>query len=427
MAPCPTTGTNLAAILEDARRRSLELLEDLDNVQFHSVPLIPIINPPLWEIGHVAWFQEKWVLRHLRGRDPILPHADSLWDSAAVAHDSRWTLPLPSRRETLGYAREVLNRALDLLPSGEVTQAQAYFHWLAVMHEDMHGEAFAYTRQTLGYRPPPSLAPVEQPAARVPDGDVAVAGGEFELGARPGAGFVFDNEKWAHPVQVTPFRIARTPVTNAQFAEFVDDGGYHRPELWSEEGRAWLDRAEPRRPLYWISDRGGWHYRHYDRVVPLPVDLPAIHVNWHEAEAWCRWAGRRLPTEAEWEFAAGSPDKRKFPWGDAQPTAERARLDGAGAAPAPVTAYAAGDTPDGCRQMIGSVWEWTASDFLPYPGFVLDPYKEYSQPWFTPGYKALRGGCWATRSRLIRNTWRNFYTKDRRDVFGGFRTCAASL
>jgi iron(II)-dependent oxidoreductase len=150
-----------------------------------------------------------------------------------------------------------------------------------------------------------------------------------------------------------------------------------------------------------------------------------LHVNWFEAEAWCRWAGRRLPTEAEWELAASGPSKRPFPWGDEPPAPLRAHLDGETIGPVSVDALPAGDSPLGCRQMVGNVWEWTATDFEPYPSFVIDPYKEYSQPWFGPTRKVLRGGCWATRSRLIRNTWRNFYDKHRRDVFAGFRTCAA--
>jgi iron(II)-dependent oxidoreductase len=165
-------------------------------------------------------------------------------------------------------------------------------------------------------------------------------------------------------------------------------------------------------------------YRVYDRVLPLPLAHPVIHVNWYEAEAYCRWAGRRLPSEAEWELAASGFDKASYPWGEEAPSDDRAHLDAAALGCAPVDEYGAGDSPYGCRQMIGNVWEWTATDFLPYPGFVIDPYKEYSQPWFGPERKVLRGGCWATRSRLIRNTWRNYFTKERRDIFAGFRTCA---
>jgi iron(II)-dependent oxidoreductase len=417
----------LISMLTDSRRRTLDLVSDLTGEQM-KVPLLPIINPPVWEMGHVAWFQEKWVLRHLRGREPIRPWADAVWDSAAVPHDDRWDPP--SREETLHYMKEVFARAVDSLPAGEVSEKEAYFYWLAIMHEDMHAEAFTYTRQTLGYRapaPPPGQQGFGS-AGRAP-GDAAIPGGEFLLGAEPGSVFVFDNEKWAHPVAVGPFSIARTAVTNGEYANFVEDGGYGRRELWSEEGWNWREKEGARCPVYWVRDGDRrWRRRHYDQIVELGEDLPVIHVNWYEAEAYCRWAGRRLPTEAEWEMAASldlrEQRKREFPWGEEPPGPARAHLDGRAAGCIPAAALSAGESAFGCRQMIGNVWEWTASDFQPYPGFVLDPYKEYSQPWFGSERKVLRGGCWATRSRLIRNTWRNFFPKDRRDIFAGFRTCA---
>ncbi|HZS50080.1 MAG TPA: selenoneine synthase SenA [Bryobacterales bacterium] len=431
--------TELETMLRDARRRTLELVCDLTEAQMR-VPLLAIINPPVWEIGHVAWFQEKWVLRHLLGKDPIRPDGDAIWDSAVIAHDDRWsTLP---RSATLRYMQEIFDRVIDSLPQGDVADSEAYFYWywLAVMHEDMHGEALMYTRQTLGY-PEPELA-LEGTAGLgqetgggwdgpEAEGDVFMPGGLFQLGAKPGKTFVFDNEKWAHAVKVQSFAISRTPVTNRQFAEFVNDGGYRRRGLWSEEGWSWREKAQAEHPVYWIPQTGGrWMRRHFDQIVPLGEDLPVIHVNWYEAEAYCAWAKRRLPAEAEWEMAAScespsSGKKREFPWGDERPTAERAHLDARTLGCVPASDLAAGDSAAGVRQLIGNVWEWTASDFQPYPGFVVDPYKEYSQPWFGAGRKVLRGGCWATRSRLIRNTWRNFYTKDRRDVFAGFRTCAA--
>lgn len=421
--------SDLIAMLVDSRTRTLELVNDLSDEQMR-VPLLGIINPPVWEIGHVAWFQEKWVLRHLRGEPPVRADADALWDSIAIPHDDRWELPLPSRETTLGYMQEVFDRVIQRLPSGEIPDEEAYFHWLVVMHEDMHDEAFTYTRQTLGY-PAPKLSTGGQPAcpAAPVSGDASFPGGTFLLGAAPGETFVFDNEKWAHQVEVEPFAMARSLVTNGEFREFVDDGGYKRPEWWSEEGRRWREREQAEHPIYWIPDPSGWLERRFDQVAPLREDLPVIHVNYYEAEAFCRWAGRRLPTEAEWEMAAcwepGSPGaKRKFPWGDEPPTGERAHMDAATIGPAPANALPAGDSASGIRQMIGNVWEWTSSDFLPYPGFVVDPYKEYSEPWFGSERKVLRGGCWATRSRLIRNTWRNFFPKDRRDIFAGFRTCA---
>jgi iron(II)-dependent oxidoreductase len=294
----------------------------------------------------------------------------------------------------------------------------------------MHAEAFTYTRQTLAYRAPPGREDLSHDDRDEPClGDVEIAGGEFRLGAEPGDGFVFDNEKWAHRVRIAPFRMARAAVTNGEFAVFVDDGGYARRELWCPAGWAWRVRAAAEHPVYWRREGRAWLERRYDEIEALAPGSPVMHVNWYEARAYCAWAGRRLPTEAEWEFAAatqppGGDGKRRYPWGDAAPTAERANLFGAARGPISAGALAAGDSAWGCRQMIGNVWEWTQDAFAPYPGFVADPYKEYSEPWFGD-HKVLRGGCHATRASLIRNTWRNFYTPDRRDVFAGFRTCAA--
>ena len=419
------SANELRSALLDARRRTLELFSDLSDEQL-AVPEIDIINPPVWEIGHVAWFQERWALRHLRGENSIHSHADEFWDSAAVSHHSRWELPLPSRDGTLQYMQDVLDKALDRLPNGDLTEEEAYFYWLPLMHEDMHDEAFAYTRQTLGYPPPTGWHSAAETDDRDIDrSDVDVEGGKYRLGAKPDEKFVFDNEKWAHEIEVRSFAMARCAVTNLQFSEFVNDGGYSRREWWSDEGWIWRQRENAEHPVYWTPQQNGkWMYRFYDKALPLPASQPVIHVNWYEADAYCRWAGRRLPSEAEWELAASGMAKARYPWGAEKPTAQRAHLDACSWGCIPATERAAGDSEFGCRQMIGNVWEWTADDFLPYPGFVIDPYKEYSQPWFGSERKVLRGGCWFTRSRLIRNTWRNYFQKDRRDVFVGFRTCA---
>jgi iron(II)-dependent oxidoreductase len=258
-------------------------------------------------------------------------------------------------------------------------------------------------------------------------GDTQVQGGSFMLGATPSDGFVFDNEKWAHRVEIDSFRIARTCVTNGQFAAFVEDGGYSRAQLWCPEGLAWRCEANAAHPVYWHKNGDSWRVRVFDESRPLIADSPVIHVNWYEADAYCRWAGRRLPSEAEWEYAAATgPErgpKRRYPWGDGEPDSHLANVYGGAGQTVAVDAYAPGDSAWGCRQMVGNVWEWTAGAFHPFPGFVADAYKEYSEPWFGD-HKVLRGGCFATRGNLIRNTWRNFYTPDRRDVFAGFRTCA---
>ncbi len=424
--------------LVDARARTLALFDGLP-IDPSSVPRIPIVNPPLWELGHLAWFQERWTRRHLRGHASLRDDADSLWDSAAIAHDLRWELPLPSRDDTLAYARGVLERVVAELDSARAGQREEYFHRLVTYHEDMHGEAFVYTRQTLGLASPRGVAATasgrRDPRGRACSsevggahtGDARIPGGTIEIGARRDLPFVFDNEKWAHSVEIAPFEIALAPVTQSEFQDFVSARGYEREKWWSAEGWRWRNAVEAAHPVYWTrASTGRWMRRAYGELVPLEPHKPMLHVAWYEAEAFCNFAGRRLPTEAEWERAAsGGRGARAslYPWGDEPPDGARAHLDLSSDGCCDVGAHAAGDSAFGCRQMIGNVWEWTASDFLPYPGFVADPYREYSEPWFGT-HKVLRGGCFATRARLLRNTWRNFYTPDRRDVLAGFRTCA---
>lgn len=434
-------------LLREVRERTLTLITDLDDEQLIG-PRLSIVNPLRWEIGHVAWFQEYWVLRHLNHRAPILDGGDTLYDSASVAHDTRWDLPLPSRTDTISYMQRVLDQVVHMYDREEPTDDATYFLSLVLLHEDMHAEAITYTRQTLGYAAPRFKVTDEIMRARVNEpanremrnheplknelGDALVPGGTFVLGSTPGKRFVFDNEMSAHEVEVLPFAISRTSVTNAQYAAFVDDGGYDRQTLWCYDGWRWRESAGAKHPVYWRFSEGWWR-RNFDQMVSLEDHLPVLHINWYEAGAFCRWAGRRLPTEVEWEMAASAeprPDgnglascKRSFPWGDEMPTVDRANLDWREMGCLDVRSLPASDSAFGCRQMMGNVWEWTTSDFLPYPGFLSGPYKEYSEPWFG-NHKVLRGGCWATRSHLIHNAYRNFYTPDRRDVWAGFRTCA---
>ncbi len=413
------------------------MVADLTDAQLLAEPMA-IVNPLLWEIGHVAWFQEKWVLRHCWGMPPIRPEVDELYDSAAIAHDTRWDLPLYKRSDTIEYMAQVRDRIVERLSERDASAEEAYFVLLSVFHEDMHDEAFTYTRQTYGWPAPRFAAqPAGQTAfaakASEPDdsfaigADAEIPGGRFLLGASDDEPFVFDNEKWAHPVEVAPFRISKTALTQGEYRRFVEDGGYLQRACWSDEGWEWREGAEAEHPVHWQMGASGWERRKFDRWVTLEPAKPVVHVNCHEAEAYCRWAGRRLPTEAEWEMAASfdieSGRKRRYPWGDDPPPSTKANLDWGAMDTADVRAFPEGDSPCGCRQMIGNVWEWTATSFGPYPGFVADPYKEYSEPWFGD-HRLLRGGAWTTRSRLIRNTWRNFYKPDRRDVWCGFRTCA---
>lgn len=420
-----TTGNenSSAALLDAARARTLALVSKLEADQWLG-PKLDIVNPPLWELGHLGWFEEYWCLRQGNPDQSSLgADADRLYNSAQVPHARRWSLPLPEPVATQRYlaaVRAAVHERIAREPGID------YFATLSAFHEEMHCEALTYTRQTLGYSAPDG---VTKPVAGKPwPGDVEIDGGRFHLGAIDDGRFVFDNEKWAHSVEVHPFRMARAPVTCAQYAEFVEAGGYATPKWWSAEGWNWRTSHDLACPRYWQNDGTGWYRRLFDRVEPLPEHEPVIHVGCYEAEAWCRWAGRRLPTEAEWEFAAATApgemdSKRHYPWGKPPADASAANLFGVAGRCLPVDACAAGDSGWGVRQMIGNVWEWTADWFQPYPGFVRDPYAEYSEPWFG-NHKVLRGGCHSTSGTLIRNTWRNFYMPGRNDVYAGFRTCA---
>jgi iron(II)-dependent oxidoreductase len=434
-APRDLDAADLAGWVREAADRLTDLVADLDDKQMVG-PRLPTVNPLIWEIGHITWFQEVFVLRRQLSEPPIIGHADAIWDSAAIPHDTRWYLSLPSREETLAYIREVTERVADRVTGPDATAQLRYIARYAVHHHDMHTEALTYTRQTLGY-PPPRLPGLEtgprQPADAGPlDGDCPVGGGRFLLGADRDGGFVHDNEKWIHPVDLAPFAIARAPVTQARYAGFVEDGGYHRRELWDSDGWAWRTATGAECPVYWRRGPDGFQRRDFDRWVPLEPHRPVSHVCWYEADAYCRWAGRRLPAEAEWEAAAiGEPDasgalrpaRRRYPWGDEPCGPQRANMDWQHLGTADVAAFPAGDSAFGCRQMIGNLWEWTGTTFGPYPGFEQDAYRDNSWPFFGQR-KVLRGGAWATRSRFIRATTRNYFTPDRRDVPAGFRTAA---
>ena len=418
---------DILLLLADARARTHAYTSDLSTEQFR-VPLLDIINPFVWELGHIGYFAEFWILRNLYGRPPIITRADQLYDSAKIPHDDRWSLPLPSRAETLAFMQQELDAVAQAARRNEPAQKDAqYFHKLALYHEDMHGEAFVYTRQTLGYGRPSSSGRQHAKSGPLP-GDARIPAGTYGIGARPDDGFVFDNEKWAHNVSLGAFEIARAPVTNAEYAAFVEDAGYRRRELWSDEGWSWRQTSALEHPIYWrqgSDPRALWERRHFDTWIEVSPDEPVCHVSWHEAQAFCAWAGRRLPSETEWEVAATGGQRRRYPWGDGASPLERANVDASVGNVVDVGAHPEGDSPFGCRQMIGNVWEWTSTPFGPYPGFTPDPYKEYSEPWFGT-HMVLRGGAWSTRARLITTRWRNFYRPTRCDIITGFRTCRAS-
>ncbi|MGZ5891300.1 MAG: selenoneine synthase SenA [Caldimonas sp.] len=381
-------GAALAAALRDSRSTTLARTMD---VAAWPVPRGPGVNPVAWELGHLAWFAEFWILRgpHSIGasgfvdaaRPPRRCGPDAIFDSARLAHADRWDAPLPSRSELVERLAAQLEACVEsVVPGGD--DAANYFHRLALFHEDMHGEAFAWLRAALGWPAPAGLEAMPVVAAGEP---LRVDGGEVEIGRTTEApGFSFDNELPAQRLRIAPFEIDASPVSNGQFLEFVSAGGYDEASFWPGEAGAWRSspgRAQPQRWRH--GDGAGWQARWFDRWLPLVPDAPVVHVNAWEAEAYCRWAGRRLPSAAEWELAAREPG---FRWGR-------------------------------------SVWEWTGDAFRPYPGFVPGPYRDYSQPWFGD-HRELRGGSIATHDRLHHPCYRNFFTPDRSDVFAGFRTAA---
>ena len=423
----------LAAMMRSAHQRSMEMLDGLSAEQLIG-PKLPTVNPLLWEVGHVAWFHEYFILRREHGYEPLLERGDALYDSIAIAHETRWDLPIYPLDEMRAYMAQVHDTLIGRLDGGLAGSRESFLYQFTTFHEDMHDEAFLWARQTHGYHAPilrpDQPRPAFTPAAGQLEDDAEIPGSWFALGSPPEADFVFDNEKWGHDAWIRPFRMARAPVTNTEFAAFIADGGYETPAYWGADGWRWRTETAANHPVFWRpGGTAGWQLRRFDQWLDLPPDEPVIHVNWHEASAWCRWAGRRLPTEAEWEFAAtmreapGGLVKARYPWGMENPEPRHANLDGFALGPVDVAAHEEGDNFWGCRQMLGNVWEWTTDTFGPFPGFSPDDYKEYSEPLFGDT-KVLRGGAWTTRARMASPTYRNYFGPERRDVFAGFRTCA---
>lgn len=440
--------TGLLAELETARQRTRELITSLAEGQL-DVPYHPGVNPPLWEMGHAAFFYEVFVFQLLDGTPSYNPAMDDLWDSFHIDHVDRWRRDLfPGLEETLVYFNTIYDRVAERIRRKPLSDRDLYLYRYAIFHQNMHIESLIWCRQTVGYPGPPGLVAPHGPAPEPVDGDADIPGGTYLIGMPADspdyatADFAFDNEKPAFEVTVAPFHISRTLVSSRQFLAFVEDDGYRRPQLWSFGGRKWLQTETdvalvhgasgpvlqaPRHPLYWRWHNGQWEERLFDRWQPLNLDAPVTHISFWEAEAYCQWAGRRLPTEAEWEVAAlanrpGEPFRR-YPWGNDEPTPERVDMDARHMAQQPVWDYPQGESPYGCRQMVGTVWEWTSSQFLPYDGFSVDMYPFMSTLQFGD-HKVTKGGSCATSSCLIRGTYRQAYLPLRNDVYTGFRTCA---
>lgn len=428
-ASTTTVKEQLAARLEDARQRTEDLLERVDDqrlMQQHNA----LMGPLVWDYAHAGVYEELWLVHELTGEPFIDERYLHLYDAFENPRRVRGSLPLMNRQEAQAYRDRVRARALEILQDVDLESdhpllRDTYVYRTVIEHEHMHDETMLQALQLLpgGYHPvlPPSIE------ARLVSLDmVAVGAGRYAIGSDAYA--PWDNEHPRHEVAVPAFHIDRFPVTNGQYRAFMDDGGYRRPELWSDAGQAWLAETGAVAPEFWHRDGGEWVRDRFGHLEPVPWDQPVMHVCYYEADAYARWAGKRLPTEIEWEIAAAwDPEAermRRYPWGDAAPTAKHTNLDQWRYGCAPVGAYPEGRSALGCEQMVGEVWEWTSSDFHGYPGFTAFPYREYSEVFFGPEYKVLRGASWAARPSVARCSFRNWDYPIRRQIFAGFR-CAA--
>jgi len=392
----------IAQRLAEARERTLELIEPLDDGQLNRV-YSPILSPLAWDLGHIANFEELWLVQRVGGREPLHGELGRFYDAIENPRRTRGELSILRDDELRAYLGEVRDRTLEVLDTVELSADSpdpllrgGFVYEMLLAHEHQHNETMLQLLQMVERYQPlrRDRGPAAEPTAGGPE-MVAVGGGEWMIGAAAD-GFAYDNERARHAVKLAPFEIDRTPVTNGAYAEFVKANG-----------------AEP--PMYWERDgEGGWICTAMGRAEPVDPAHPVIHVSWHEADAFARWVGKRLPSEREWEVACTGA------------SAERANLDQLAFGTAPAGAYADGAAECGALQMLGDVWEWTASDFLAYPGFRPFPYPEYSERFFGDSHKVLRGGAWATRRTTIRRSFRNWDLPQRRQIFAGFR-CVRDL
>lgn len=420
----------LAALLV-ARERTALLTDSVDDGELtaqHS----PLMSPLVWDLAHIGNQEEQWLLRAVGGREALRPEIDGLYDAFEHSRASRPSLPLLPPAEARAYAADVRGRALDILEGtplhegGRPLVRSGFAFGMIAQHEQQHDETMLITHQLRAG--PAALSAPEPPAPTDEAGlpaEVLVAEGPFTMGTSVDP-WALDNERPAHRREVAGFFIDTAPVTCGAYERFIEDGGYSERRWWAPEGWDMITANGLTAPLFWHRDAGQWLRRRFGVTEPVPRDEPVLHVSWYEADAYARWAGRRLPTESEWEKAArhdpATGRSLRYPWGDEDPAPDHANLGQRHLRPAAAGAYPAGRSPLGVGQLMGDVWEWTSSDFLPYPGFAPFPYREYSDVFFGPEHKVLRGGSFAVDAVACRGTFRNWDLPVRRQIFSGFRT-----
>jgi iron(II)-dependent oxidoreductase len=410
---------DLVSVLVEARERTLTLVASLDDEALECVHST-LMSPLVWDLGHIAAFEDLW-LNHRYGDRPLLrDELADVYDAFETPRAGRGDLPFLKTDEVKAYMEAVRERTLEVIEE----RGTADVHELVIRHEQQHNETMLQTMQIAHLEPGlgrTACAPKPRGASGLDLIDIPA--GPCTIGA-PAHGFAYDNERPLHNTDVRGYLIGHTPITNASFLTFVEGGGYERREWWSDEGWAWKEEYDITRPEGWTPGLDAeWRL---SKLEPLHPDRPVVHVSWFEADAFARAHDARLPTEEEWEKAATwdqeSGVARRYPWGnDAPLPGIHANLDVAYRGTEPDAAGDLGASPVGASQMLGDVWEWTATAFGRYPGFRAFPYREYSEVFFGPDYKVLKGGSWATRARVITPTFRNWDYPQRRQIFAGFR------
>ena len=438
------TTARCRADLETSRQRLNKLTRPLDQDQL-CAQYSEIMSPVVWDIAHIANYEELWLLHNVAGLPTTSAVYDDMYNAFEHPRATRPDLALLGPSEARAYASEVRARVLEVLDKtdfahGDELLDDGFVYSMVAQHEHQHIETVLATLALMpapGFSgvaglPEASASPHRPPAAPIPGDEVFISAGPAEIGTDMIR--AYDNEKPAHMAQVDGFWIGRHPVTNGEYLAFIDAGGYEDRSVWTDEGWRWRSETGATAPLHWLErDSESAVRNRFGIVEEVPPMEPVQHVSWFEADAYCRWAGKRLPTETEWEMAAAAPTEHVaggrrplYPWGDSEPGSGLANLSGPGGCrfgPAPIGSFPDGASAAGCEQMLGDVWEWTASEFGPYPGFRAFPYREYSEVFFGSGHKVLRGGSWATHPPAIRTTFRNWDLPIRRQIFSGFR-CA---
>ena len=423
--------TFIADALERSRNRTHALTEcdEEDLLKQHSA----LMSPLVWDLAHVGSQEELWLVRDVGKMEPLRCDIDQMYDAFQHARSARTSLPLLSPKESRKYLAQVRTKTLEVLDrtplEGSPLVDRGFAFGMIIQHEQQHDETMLATHQLRVGKP---VLQARTLAADVVSTDryslpkeVLVPAGTFMMGTSVEP-WALDNERPAHPVDLPAYWIDTIPVTNGADRSFIDDGGYRTPRWWTAQGWKHIRETEIVAPKYWERDGGRWVRTRFGVVEQVPEDEPVQHVCWFEADAYARWAGRRLPTEPEWEKAARydprSDCSRRYPWGNEDPGPHHANLGGSALRPSPAGSYPRGASPLGVRQLIGDVWEWVSSDFRPYPGFIAFPYQEYSEVFFGSDYKVLRGGSWAADAAACRGTFRNWDYPIRRQIFAGFRT-----